>query len=83
MERGQGLLPRRHQEDAVSRAPSTDPAPIANTTSGDIPSIQAVYVQADDFAGPAAVHTFSHPAIDPLAPDPAQAEAEIRSRLSA
>ncbi|MCI2284225.1 F0F1 ATP synthase subunit beta [Colwellia sp. MSW7] len=55
---------------------------IANTDNGAITSIQAVYVPADDFTDPAAVHTFSHlsasivlsrqraeglfPAIDPL-----------------
>jgi F-type H+-transporting ATPase subunit beta len=33
---------------------------IANTASGAITSIQAVYVPADDFTDPAAVHTFSH-----------------------
>ena len=33
---------------------------IANTQSGAITSIQAVYVPADDFTDPAAVHTFSH-----------------------
>jgi F-type H+/Na+-transporting ATPase subunit beta len=33
---------------------------IANTRSGAITSIQAVYVPADDFTDPAAVHTFSH-----------------------
>lgn len=33
---------------------------IANTDSGAISSIQAVYVPADDFTDPAAVHTFSH-----------------------
>lgn len=33
---------------------------IANTDSGTITSIQAVYVPADDFTDPAAVHTFSH-----------------------
>lgn len=33
---------------------------IANTNSGAITSIQAVYVPADDFTDPAAVHTFSH-----------------------
>lgn len=33
---------------------------IVNTGSGAITSIQAVYVPADDFTGPAAVHTFSH-----------------------
>jgi len=33
---------------------------IANTASGAITSIQAVYVPADDFTNPAAVHTFSH-----------------------
>jgi F-type H+-transporting ATPase subunit beta len=33
---------------------------IANTTTGAITSIQAVYVPADDFTDPAAVHTFSH-----------------------
>ena len=32
----------------------------ANTDSGAITSIQAVYVPADDFTDPAAVHTFSH-----------------------
>ncbi len=33
---------------------------IANTDSGAITSIQAVYVPADDFTDPAAVHAFSH-----------------------
>lgn len=33
---------------------------IANTGSGAITSIQAVYVPADDFTDPAAVHTFSY-----------------------
>uniref|UniRef100_UPI00373FCD76 F0F1 ATP synthase subunit beta n=1 Tax=Algoriphagus marinus TaxID=1925762 RepID=UPI00373FCD76 len=33
---------------------------IANTKSGAITSIQAVYVPADDLTDPAAVHTFSH-----------------------
>jgi F-type H+-transporting ATPase subunit beta len=33
---------------------------IANTDSGAITSIQAVYVPADDFTDPAAVHIFSH-----------------------
>ncbi len=33
---------------------------IANTTTGAITSIQAVYVPADDLTDPAAVHTFSH-----------------------
>jgi F-type H+-transporting ATPase subunit beta len=33
---------------------------IASTASGAITSIQAVYVPADDFTDPAAVHTFSH-----------------------
>ncbi|MEO6138595.1 MAG: F0F1 ATP synthase subunit beta [Luteimonas sp.] len=33
---------------------------IANTRTGAITSIQAVYVPADDFTDPAAVHTFSH-----------------------
>lgn len=33
---------------------------IANTATGSITSIQAVYVPADDFTDPAAVHTFSH-----------------------
>ncbi|WP_277344129.1 F0F1 ATP synthase subunit beta [Paraglaciecola sp. 20A4] len=33
---------------------------IANTINGAITSIQAVYVPADDFTDPAAVHTFSH-----------------------
>ncbi len=33
---------------------------IANTGSGAITSIQAVYVPADDFTDPAAVHVFSH-----------------------
>ena len=32
----------------------------ANTDTGAITSIQAVYVPADDFTDPAAVHTFSH-----------------------
>jgi F-type H+/Na+-transporting ATPase subunit beta len=33
---------------------------IANTDTGAITSIQAVYVPADDFSDPAAVHAFSH-----------------------
>jgi len=33
---------------------------IANTAAGAITSIQAVYVPADDFTDPAAVHIFSH-----------------------
>ncbi len=33
---------------------------ICNTAAGAITSVQAVYVPADDFADPAAVHTFSH-----------------------
>ena len=33
---------------------------IGNTDTGAITSIQAVYVPADDFTDPAAVHTFSH-----------------------
>ena len=33
---------------------------ICSTTSGAITSIQAVYVPADDFTDPAAVHTFGH-----------------------
>ena len=33
---------------------------IANTDAGAITSIQAVYVPADDFTDPAAVHTFLH-----------------------
>ncbi|MBD3167932.1 MAG: F0F1 ATP synthase subunit beta [candidate division Zixibacteria bacterium] len=33
---------------------------ICNTRSGSITSVQAVYVPADDFTDPAAVHTFGH-----------------------
>jgi F-type H+-transporting ATPase subunit beta len=33
---------------------------IANTASGSMTSIQAVYVPADDFTDPAPVHTFEH-----------------------
>jgi F-type H+-transporting ATPase subunit beta len=33
---------------------------ICNTPKGAITSVQAVYVPADDFTDPAAVHTFSH-----------------------
>ena len=33
---------------------------IANTRSGSVTSVQAVYVPADDFTDPAAVHTFGH-----------------------
>jgi F-type H+-transporting ATPase subunit beta len=33
---------------------------ITNTASGSITSVQAVYVPADDFTDPAAVHTFGH-----------------------
>jgi F-type H+-transporting ATPase subunit beta len=33
---------------------------ICNSTTGAITSVQAVYVPADDFTDPAAIHTFSH-----------------------
>jgi F-type H+-transporting ATPase subunit beta len=33
---------------------------ISNTAAGAITSVQAVYVPADDFTDPAAVHTFAH-----------------------
>lgn len=33
---------------------------ICNTSNGAITSIQAVYIPADDFTDPAAVHTFAH-----------------------
>ena len=33
---------------------------VCNTTAGAITSIQAVYVPADDFTDPSAVHVFSH-----------------------
>ncbi len=33
---------------------------ICNTSTGSITSVQAVYVPADDFTDPSAVHTFSH-----------------------
>ncbi len=33
---------------------------ICSTTSGSITSVQAVYVPADDFTDPSAVHTFGH-----------------------
>jgi F-type H+-transporting ATPase subunit beta len=33
---------------------------ISNTAAGGITSVQAVYVPADDFTDPAAVHTFGH-----------------------
>ena len=33
---------------------------ISNTADGSITSVQAVYVPADDFTDPAAVHTFGH-----------------------
>jgi F-type H+-transporting ATPase subunit beta len=33
---------------------------ICNTSGGSITSVQAVYVPADDFTDPAAVHTFGH-----------------------
>ncbi len=33
---------------------------ICNTATGSITSVQAVYVPADDFTDPSAVHTFSH-----------------------
>ncbi len=33
---------------------------ITNTSAGSITSVQAVYVPADDFTDPAAVHTFGH-----------------------
>jgi F-type H+-transporting ATPase subunit beta len=33
---------------------------VCNTASGAITSVQAVYVPADDFTDPSAVHTFAH-----------------------
>jgi len=50
--RGIALTPTRGLSDLEER--------IANTDTGAITSIQAVYVPADDFTDPATVHTFSH-----------------------
>jgi F-type H+/Na+-transporting ATPase subunit beta len=56
-----GLLPSRlgYQPTLASELASLQER-IINTQRGAITSIQAVYVPADDFTDPAAVHTFSH-----------------------
>lgn len=59
-----GLLGRMPSRLGYQSTMSTELAAleerIANTENGAITSIQAVYVPADDFTDPAAVHTFAH-----------------------
>jgi F-type H+-transporting ATPase subunit beta len=56
-----GQMPSRlGYQPTISSELATLEERIANTDSGAITSIQAVYVPADDFTDPAAVHTFSH-----------------------
>jgi F-type H+-transporting ATPase subunit beta len=56
-----GLLPSRlgYQPTLATELAALQER-IINTRRGAITSIQAVYVPADDFTDPAAVHTFSH-----------------------
>jgi F-type H+-transporting ATPase subunit beta len=56
-----GMLPSRlgYQPTMASELAELQER-ITNTRSGAITSIQAVYVPADDFTDPSAVHTFSH-----------------------
>ncbi|MDL1960469.1 MAG: F0F1 ATP synthase subunit beta [Deltaproteobacteria bacterium] len=56
-----GMLPSRlgYQPTMASELAELEER-ITNTRSGAITSIQAVYVPADDFTDPSAVHTFSH-----------------------
>ena len=56
-----GQMPSRlGYQPTLSTDLSTLQERIASTDNGAITSIQAVYVPADDFTDPAAVHTFSH-----------------------
>jgi len=56
-----GMLPSRlGYQPTLGTELSTLEERITNTRKGAITSIQAVYVPADDFTDPAAVHTFSH-----------------------
>lgn len=56
-----GQMPSRMgYQPTLSTELSTLEERIANTNNGAITSIQAVYIPADDFTDPAAVHTFSH-----------------------
>jgi F-type H+-transporting ATPase subunit beta len=56
-----GQMPSRlGYQPTISTELATLEERIANTDNGAITSIQAVYVPADDFTDPAAVHTFSH-----------------------
>lgn len=56
-----GLLPSRlgYQPTMATELAGLEER-ISNTRSGAITSIQAVYVPADDFTDPSAVHTFGH-----------------------
>jgi len=56
-----GLIPSRlgYQPTLASDLAALEER-ICNTTAGAITSIQAVYVPADDFTDPSAVHTFGH-----------------------
>ncbi len=56
-----GLLPSRmgYQSTMASELAELQER-IANTRTGSITSVQAVYVPADDFTDPAAVHIFGH-----------------------
>jgi F-type H+-transporting ATPase subunit beta len=56
-----GQMPSRlGYQPTLSTELSTLEERIANTDTGAMTSIQAVYVPADDFTDPAAVHAFSH-----------------------
>jgi F-type H+-transporting ATPase subunit beta len=56
-----GQMPSRHgYKPTMSTELAQLEERIANTDTGAITSIQAVYVPADDFSDPAAVHAFSH-----------------------
>jgi F-type H+-transporting ATPase subunit beta len=56
-----GQMPSRQgYQPTLSTELSSLEERIANTDTGAITSIQAVYVPADDLTDPAAVHTFSH-----------------------
>ena len=57
-----GILARPLSSESLRPEDATP----ANTDTGAITSIQAVYVPADDFTDPAAVHTFSHLSASPV-----------------
>jgi len=56
-----GMLPSRlGYQPTMATELATLQERITNTSKGAITSIQAVYVPADDFTDPSAVHTFAH-----------------------